>query len=591
MFVDYYHESLCHLQKVNNDLLTKIIGDNHLCAFFVDRCVDSQYKSIDEFREKVPLTTYDDYRSYIDRMIHNGEKNLLCCEQVIYYATSSATTGQMKFLPISRKTTVETRKVTLVGSSVMWRSLPISRPSPEQRMFQLYNGKKPSMYHKSKDGTPIGPISQFISAVTSFSRLKYFISTYNVMSMNLIEEIADFETNTFVELVFALTIPDLFSYSVPFASVFLHTIKLIEQYNQQMINCILHADFNYSTIVRENIRDSQLLRKLNRTLNDIILEYGGSSYQLERVQSIRKECLRQDVEGLLHRLWPSLIYASTALGGSFTIYKQRIEFYCGQQLPLINLPMYASSEGFFGCLANIHTNEYFLSPTTAFFEFIREQDIHQTQPKTFLISEIEPGNRYELVVTTVTGLVRYRMGDVIHCTRFLNRTDDFISLPAQPIEVPRIPLITIDYRVGNLLNIIGEKTSEQQLMNALQQTIDQWNSQGFNVRLCDFTAFAKLDRSPAQYVIFLELTGEIDVLQHDIDSQVDRQLCITNGDYQNSRHDGELASLTCILVRTGTFATFINKKLVTDSVNPIQIKPHRLLKNEQHIQFFYDNQI
>ena len=43
----------------------------------------------------------------------------------------------------------------------------------------------------------------------------------------------------------------------------------------------------------------------------------------------------------------------------------------------------------------------------------------QTQPKTLLLSEIEPGNRYKLVCTIETGFVRYRMGDVINCTRFL----------------------------------------------------------------------------------------------------------------------------------------------------------------------------
>jgi hypothetical protein len=46
-------------------------------------------------------------------------------------------------------------------------------------------------------------------------------------------------------------------------------------------------------------------------------------------------------------------------------------------LPLINAPIYAASEGFFGSLASIYTDEYLLSPTAAFFEFIREEDIHQ----------------------------------------------------------------------------------------------------------------------------------------------------------------------------------------------------------------------
>lgn len=192
------------------------------------------------------------------------------------------------------------------------------------------------------------------------------------------------------------------------------------------------------------------------------------------------------------------------------------------------------------------------------------------------------------------------MGDVINCTRFLTRADDLISLPSEPVKIPRIPLISIAYRIGNLLNVIGEKTSEQHLLDALEQAANQWRHQGLPVHICDFTAFPKLDVFPPLYVIFLELIGEskykiddeqLQVLQNNADSEVDRQLCVTGVEYKNFRDEGKLGPLTCTLVRSGTFSIFLNKKFVTQSVGAIQIKPHRLLKNEQHIQFFYDNQI
>jgi hypothetical protein len=224
----------------------------------------------------------------------------------------------------------------------------------------------------------------------------------------------------------------------------------------------------------------------------------------------------------------------------------------------------------------------------------------QTQPKTLLISEIEPGNRYELVCTTAAGLIRYRMGDVVNCTRFLCRSDDLVPLPTEPLEVPRIPLISIAYRMGSLLNVIGEKTTEQHIMDALAQAADQWQEQGIFVRISDFTSYPKLDVFPPQYVIFLELNNDenfqmndqqLEYLQKSSHIEIERQLCKTNLEYQESRNNGELAHLVCVLVRHQTFSTFLVKELVTDRVNPVQIKPHRLLKNEQNIQFFYKNQI
>ncbi|CAF3598588.1 unnamed protein product [Rotaria sp. Silwood1] len=293
--------------------------------------------------------------------------------------------------------------------------------------------------------------------------------------------------------------------------------------------CIASANFDYSSLVRDNIQDSKFRAKLNRALNEVTIEYGGIKYQLERAEHIRKEGQKKDVPGILHRLWPTL-----------------------------------------------------------------------AQPKTLLISEIEPGNRYELVCTTEAGLVRYRLGDVIDCTRFASRADDLVSLPSEPVDIPRIPLVSIAYRVGSLLDIFAEKTSEQHVMNALKQTIQEWREQGISVDICDFTTYPKLDTLPPQYVIFLELIDEqgckiddqlLRVLQKMADSEVDRQLCKANERYGYNRNVKKLSLLTCILVRSGTFSTFLRKELLTGRVNLIQIKPYRLLKNEHNIQFFYDNKI
>jgi hypothetical protein len=192
------------------------------------------------------------------------------------------------------------------------------------------------------------------------------------------------------------------------------------------------------------------------------------------------------------------------------------------------------------------------------------------------------------------------MGDVVNCTRFLSRTDDLVPLPSEPVEIPRIPLISIAYRLGSLLDVFGEKTTEEHVMYALKETIHQWKDQGIPVDLCDFTTYPKLDVFPPKYVIFLELVDEqgrktdgqqFEILQNIADSEVERQLCKANNIYQYIRNAGKLGPLACILVRNGTFSTFRQKKLMTDQISPLQIKAHRLLKNEHHIRFFYDNQI
>lgn len=384
-FVSFYRNSLCHLQKVNDQLLAKILEANHRCAFFVDRSISflswsnrsGSYASVAEFREKVPLTTYDDYRSYVDRMVQHGEKNLLTSDKVIYFATTSGTTGKSKLLPITEPMVKSFFALLRVSNTMVWRSLPTKFPAPTQRFFMLRSGKSPNLFRRSKDGIAIGPLSVLSSAVPSNIILRLLLSTYNALSQHLIEGINDFETSTFVQLVCALAVPDIFSYGTIFAPGFIHSVKLIEKYVDEITHCIGSATFDHSSLVQSNVSDAKLRENLNQTLYELTMEYGGTTYRLERAEHIRNECLKGDASGLLHRLWPNLVFASTGIGSSFATYKDEVKSYCGKDVPLINIGAYVASEGYFGASASIRSDEYFLSPTAAFFEFIKEEDIDQ----------------------------------------------------------------------------------------------------------------------------------------------------------------------------------------------------------------------
>lgn len=68
------------------------------------------YKSIrtfEDFRERVPLQTYDDLKPWIDRL-RRGEQNLLWPAEIKWFAKSSGTTGdKSKFIPVSQESLEE----------------------------------------------------------------------------------------------------------------------------------------------------------------------------------------------------------------------------------------------------------------------------------------------------------------------------------------------------------------------------------------------------------------------------------------------------------------------------------------------------
>lgn len=71
-------------------------------------------------------------------------------------------------------------------------------------------------------------------------------------------------------------------------------------------------------------------------------------------------------------------------------------------------------------------------PDNAFYEFITEEDMLKNYedpsyiPPTYLMDEVRPGEKYELVFTILKGgaFARYRCGDIYRCVGLENREDE-----------------------------------------------------------------------------------------------------------------------------------------------------------------------
>ncbi|MCF2679372.1 GH3 auxin-responsive promoter family protein [Faecalicatena contorta] len=91
-------------------------------------------------------------------------------------------------------------------------------------------------------------------------------------------------------------------------------------------------------------------------------------------------------------------------------------------------------------------------PDTAFYEFITEADMLKNYedpsfiPRTYLMDEVQPGEKYELVFTILKGgaFARYRCGDMYRCVGLENREDE-----------TRIPRFEYVDRVPWIIDIAG----------------------------------------------------------------------------------------------------------------------------------------
>ena len=91
-------------------------------------------------------------------------------------------------------------------------------------------------------------------------------------------------------------------------------------------------------------------------------------------------------------------------------------------------------------------------PDTAFYEFITEADMIKNYedpsfiPRTYLMDEVQPGEKYELVFTILKGgaFARYRCGDMYRCVGLENKEDE-----------TRIPRFEYVDRVPWIIDIAG----------------------------------------------------------------------------------------------------------------------------------------
>ena len=88
--------------ETQEETLKKIMERNKDCELG-KKYGFSEITTIREYQDKVPLATFEDYAPLIDRMIENGESNIITGDKVIRYCSSSGSVGKPKLQPKTKR--------------------------------------------------------------------------------------------------------------------------------------------------------------------------------------------------------------------------------------------------------------------------------------------------------------------------------------------------------------------------------------------------------------------------------------------------------------------------------------------------------
>ncbi len=220
-------------------------------------------------------------------------------------------------------------------------------------------------------------------------------------------------------------------------------------------------------------------------------------------------------------------------------------------------------------------NGMYFFPDTCFYEFIPEKEMEKTleddkyQPNTYLMNEVVPGEKYELVITVLKGgaFVRYRVGDVYQCVGLENSAD--------ATKIPRFKYID---RVPSVIDIAGftriSENSIQDVVDISGLPIENWIA---------VKEYNKQNR-PIMHM-YVEMKSE-DLMNIAISKEILRDhLSIyfkyIDQDYKDLKRILGMDPLEITILKCGTFAGYeIQKGRALKHINPSTFEVMELLRFE-----------
>ncbi|ATB31024.1 GH3 auxin-responsive promoter family protein [Melittangium boletus] len=516
--------------RVNADTLRAILQHNRQTAFGRAHGFAS-LRTVADYQRALPVREYADFRPEVER-IARGERNVLCADEVEYLGLTSGTTGQAKRHPVTGRQLRLMQRATMIGFAVVREFVPAAR-SPAQGML-LMNAQ---LRERSEGGVLTGNLSS-ISLHASARRGMPRIVT----SPQAVFQLRKHADALYLHLLFGLRERGLGFVQAPFVSGLLDLMHLLERRGPELVEDLGRG------VIRAEL---ELEPDQRRDLEAVWRPAPARARELA-------QALEGGARGLARRVWPELAFATSIIGASFSLYTQQLAPFL-EGVPLYP-STYISTEATLGVAPGLAPH-YVPMPGAAFLEFIPEAHLDANPPPVLLPEQLVEGEAYELVLTTWAGMYRYRLGDVV---RVVGRHGG-------------APLLEVLYRRGTLLNLMGEKTSEQATHHALREVMD---AQGLH--LSDYTVVEDTQTLPGRYAFFVELQPRdgVRVEPRELGPSLDASLRRANPVYALIRGSERLGSAALHPVTPGTFQA-LREVLVRRGASPTQVKVPRAVRDPE----------
>ena len=453
-------------------------------------------RSVQELRRAAPLVTYEGLRSYMDR-VADGDLGALfrAGQRLLMFATSSGTTAQPKRIPVTPEFVQDYRR----GWNTFGLKMLTDHARAILRPILQCSGRYDSS--RTSAGIPCGAITGLLARTQKGIVRRYYVGR---------PEIAELDSATaryYTLMRLGITRDVAFAITASPATL-IQMARTADEQAEELIR-----DVHDGTLSPKIIDDSILRRVLS----------SGLRPDPSRARELTQ--IRAQHDGHLRpRDYWRLEFLACWTGGSMGYYLERLADWWGN-LPVRDVGLLAS-EGRVSVPLQDGTPAGVLDVTSAVFEFIPAENAECESPEVFGPMDLVVGDDYVVVLTNTTGLIRYRLDDVVRVRGYLEQA----------------PIIEFLHRAGRVASIAGEKLTEHQVVAAVKAARDELRLPEF-----DFLLAPHWD-DPPYYVLSCTAPP-----QPDLCAAVDSALAAQNEEYESRRKSMRLGPLRINTVSGAAF--------------------------------------
>lgn len=513
-------------------------GRAHRFEYILAAANDTELYS--RFTEQIAPSDYEDYRPYIDRH-KNGEADVLVPGKPAMYATTSGTTKEPKWIPIT-----DQYLQTVYGKMTkVWLYNYI------QNRPKCFYGSLVTIVGKDVEGyAPDGTVAGSVSGVTRRDAPSFVKEMYAIPGE--VYGIKDYNARYYTIMRLSIeTDATIFITANP--STLVEVQKNVDKYYDMYCDDIEHGTLSHEFDIPEEAR------------KEVEAQIFPNPKRAAELRELKKKYGRV----LPKHYWPNLQVLNTWKCGNTYVYLDKIDGFFPEKC-LHQEFGYFSSECRFGLVMD-DTNYSTLFPHYHFYEFLGEEDVDKIDDpealkhcRFYQLHELQQGKRYCPFVTTIAGLYRYNMNDLVEVgTPFYN--------------APRVFMIQ---KVNGIVTMTGEKLHERQFLEAVARA-----SKESGVEVKFYIGFA--DLSISAYRFYYEFADQ-NTTQEVCDrftKLVDKYLREQNVEYVAKRDSFRVADPIGHRLVENSFEKF-KAACIAEGARDGQFKLNLLLQDEKrHAKF------